>query len=127
MDLHELSFAKIIILRNDIAEVIVNDEVEMDLKMVDEYHNFLLSHLQPPFSLLINKLNSYSYSFDAQEKLANLNEINAMAVVVYKNITKESTEALVDLKTDGIWNLKIFPNRDDALNWLFVQQKQVNR
>jgi len=122
MDLHELSFAKIIILRDDIAEVIVNDEVEMNLQMVDEYHSFLLSHLQAPFSLLINKLNSYSYVFEAQEKLANLEEINAMAVVAYNRITKESTEALVDIKDDGIWNLQIFTNRDKALNWLISQQ-----
>ena len=30
MDLHELSFAKIIILREDIAEVIINEYIEMD-------------------------------------------------------------------------------------------------
>lgn len=69
MELHELSFAKIIILREDIAEVIVNEGVEMTVEMVDEYHNFLLSHLRAPFSLLVNKLNAYTYDFDAQEKL----------------------------------------------------------
>jgi len=124
MNLHKLSFAKIIILRDDIAEVIVNDEVEMDLKMVDEYHRFLLSHLQAPFSLLINKLNSYSYYYEAQEKIADLNEINAMAVVAYNRITRESTETLVDIRGDENWNLKIFTTRDEALNWLLLQQEQ---
>jgi len=81
MDLHVLPFAKIIILQKDIAEVMINDGVEMDTKMVDQYHDFLLSHLHPPFSLLINKVNSYTYDFQAQIHLATLKEINAMAVI----------------------------------------------
>ena len=76
MDLYELSFAKIIILRDDIAEVMINDGVEMDTGMVDQYHVFLLTHLQAPFSLLINKVNSYTYTFEAQEKLAEAKELH---------------------------------------------------
>jgi len=53
----------------------------MTLDMVEEYHAFLLAHLVSPFSLLINKINSYSYNFDAQINLATLKEIKAMAVV----------------------------------------------
>ncbi|MFV1985405.1 MAG: hypothetical protein ACC657_17790, partial [Thiohalomonadales bacterium] len=83
MDLHELPFAKIIILDDNIAEVMVNEGVTMDVEMVEQYHEFLLSHLRAPFSLLINKVNSYTYDFDAQNKLATLKEINAMAVVAY--------------------------------------------
>ena len=44
----------------------------MTLNMVEEYHAFLLKHLVSPFSLLINKINSYTYSFDAQVNLATL-------------------------------------------------------
>ncbi|MFC1588898.1 hypothetical protein ACFL3P_01355 [Pseudomonadota bacterium] len=77
MDLHELSFAKIIILHKDIAEVIINEGVEMTEEMVDQYHAFLISHLKQPFALLINKINAYTYNFAAQEKLATLDEISA--------------------------------------------------
>ena len=35
------------------------------------------------------------------------------------------TEALVDIKDDGAWNLEIFPNRDEALNWLVSQQGKL--
>ena len=41
MELHELPFAKIIILRDDIAEVMINDGVRMDTAMVEHssyYH-----------------------------------------------------------------------------------------
>lgn len=127
MDLHELPFAKIIILREDIAEVMIDDCVKMDVRMVEQYHNFLLSHLQAPFSLLINKVNSYTYDFPAQEKLATLQEINAMAVVAYNRITKLTTETLASFPRDIKWNLKIFSNRDEALLWLFSQQDKLNK
>jgi hypothetical protein len=122
MDLYKLPFAKIIILRDDIAEVIINDGVEMDVDMVEQYHDFLLSHLRPPFSLLINKINSYSYNFPAQEKLATLKEINAMAVVAYNLMTEIATETLASYPRKIKWNLKIFPNREEALSWLLTEQ-----
>lgn len=122
MDLYELPFAKIIILHDDIAEVMINEGVEMDVAMVQQYHDFLLSHLQTPFSLLINKINAYTYDFEAQERLATLKEINAMAVVAYSQITKITTETLASFPRDVQWNLEIFSNRDEALSWLISQQ-----
>jgi hypothetical protein len=123
MDLHELPFAKIIILRHDIAEVIINDGVKMDIAMVEQYHDFLLSHLRAPFSILVNKINSYTYDFDAQEKLATLKEINAMAVVAYNPVTEITTEILASYPRNVKWNLRIFSNRDDALTWLLSEQE----
>ena len=120
MTLHELPFAKIILLRNDIAEVIINESVELNLEMVDDYHAFLLGHLKAPFSLLINKINSYTYSYDAQSKLATLEEIKAMAVVAYRRSTKTSTQALAAVPRSQPWNLKIYSNREDALAWLIA-------
>ena len=126
MDLHVLPFAKIILLQKDIAEVMINDGVEMDTKMVDQYHDFLLSHLHPPFSLLINKVNSYTYDFQAQIHLATLKEIHAMAVIAYNRITKITTESLASYPRSEKWNLRVFSNRDEALTWLLAEQKQTS-
>ena len=125
MDLYELPFAKIIILRDDLAEVMINDGVQMDIDMVEQYHDFLLSHLHAPFSLLINKVNAYTYDFNAQQKLATLKEINAMAVVVYNPVSKMTTETLASFPRNVKWNLEIFSNRDEALAWLLVQQEHA--
>jgi hypothetical protein len=125
MDLHELPFAKIIILRDDIAEVMINDGVRLNHEMVEQYHDFLLSHLRAPFSLLINKINSYTYDFHAQETLATLKEINAMAVVAYNRVTKITTETLASYPRDVKWNLEIFSNRDEALAWLRSEQGET--
>ena len=123
METHQLSFANINILRPDIAEVIVNEDIEMDLTMVAEYHQFLQTHLTSPFSLLINKINAYSYTFEAQTQLATISEINAMAVVIY---SKSAALATTYLNNNSLrnhpWNLEIFTDRKSALLWLENQQ-----
>ena len=121
-----LPFAKIIILQDDIAEVIINNGIEMDVRMVEQYHKFLLSHLDAPFSLLINKINSYTYDFQAQIKLATLTQINVMAVVAYNHVTEVTTKTLASYPRTEKWNLKIFSNRDEALDWLLSEQKSSN-
>jgi hypothetical protein len=126
MNLYELSFAKIIVLRDDIAEVIINDAVVMNAAMVEQYHAFLRSILTSPFSLLINKINAYTYDFEAQLELATIGEINAMAVVAYSRITELTTETLASYPRSKKWNLQIFMNRDDALAWLLLEQDKIH-
>lgn len=123
--IYTLSFAEIKILREDIAEVLVREGVEMDSCMVDQYHDFLLTHLRAPFSLLVNKVHAYSYTPLAQQKLATLKEIHAMAVVSYRQVTKFSTETLLSFPRENPWNLKIFSNRDEALAWLMSEQRRL--
>ncbi len=117
-DVHELGFGKIIILDEDLAEVIIDKGVEMDMGMVNEYHNFLVTHLKAPFSLLINKVNSYTYSFAAQRKLATIPQIKAMAVVTYNPVTEKTTRSLLGIPRDREWHIKLFNDRDLALQWL---------
>jgi len=123
MDTYQLSFAQITILSPDIAEVIVDDGIEMTLAMVTEYHNFLKAHLSAPFSLLINKINCYSYDFEAQINLGNIKEINAMAVVAYTKSAVLATRSLANgALRKTAWNLEIFSDRQSALIWLENQQ-----
>lgn len=125
MDAHKLDFAQINIVRDDIAEVIINEGVEMTTLMVEQYHAFLLSHLKAPFSLLINKMNSYTYDFEAQKLLATLGEINAMAVVVYNHVSEVSTGSLAAFPRTTRWNIHIFYNKEEALDWLYQQQSDI--
>jgi len=101
MHLHESPFAKIILFQEDIAEVLINGGVEMNLDMVHQYHECLLTHLKAPFSLLINKINTYSYDFDAQTNIGTLPEIKAMAVVTYNRVTRIASESLVCIPREG--------------------------
>ncbi len=119
---YELSFGKVILIQDDIAEVIVDEGVEFDIVMVGEYHEFLIDHLKHPFSLLINKLHSYSYTFEAQQYLGDLTEINAMAVVSYTKASEITTKSLASMPKESTWDLKIFKKREIALKWLEVKQ-----
>jgi len=121
MESFKLPFAEIKIIHNNIAEVIINEGIEMDLSIVKQYHKFLLNHLTVPFSLLINKINAYSYTFEAQIELATLKEINAMAVVTYNYHTKVATQYLAELPRKRSWHIEIFNDRSIALNWLTQQ------
>lgn len=122
MDDFNLDFAKIKLIRNDIAEIITNNGIELDLAMVNELHEFLTSHLRAPFSLLINKINSYTYSFEAQKQFGTIAQIQAMAAVAYRRSTILSTLSLAQLHRETPWNLKIFTDRETALKWLISEQ-----
>ena len=118
MTVHKLSFGEITLLKPDLAEVIIGSGVEMDLQMVNEYHEFLLTHLENPFNLLINKIHRYSYTFEAQQHLATLPEINLMAVVAYNSMTEKSTKSPISIPRAMPWNIQIFKERKTAFDWL---------
>ena len=97
------------------------------MSMVDQYHAFLLSNLQAPFSLLINKVHHYSFDFHAQQNLDTLNEITAICVVVYNQMAQVTTESLASFPRESDRNMQIFLNRDNALAWLISQQGKTVR
>jgi len=118
MTIHRLSFGEISILKSNLAEVIIDKNIEINMEMVEEYHRFLLTHLEHPFNLLINKRNQYTYTFEAQRHIGTLNQINSMAVVAYNSITAMSTSCLIAIPRTTPWNIQIFEERAAALDWL---------
>ena len=118
MTTYNLPFCDITILHEHLAEVVTFDGIDMDEDMVDAYHSFLLLYLKSPFSLLINKKFAYSYTFEAQIKIYDLDQIDKMAVVAYSNISEMATKSLIGLNIKKNWKVQIFKNRDSALNWL---------
>ena len=125
MKKYKLSFCEITLLQDDIAEVITNEGVEINLEMVGEYHEFLLNHMKHPFSVLINRLNSYSYTFEAQQHIATLEQLNGIAVVSYRKATESTTKSLIAVNNGKSLGIKIFKDRHVALKWLEVKQAIV--
>jgi len=117
---YRLSFGTIITINDHLAEVIIDEGVELDEHLVDAYHDFLLSHLKAPFSLLINKKHCYSYTFEAQKVIGSLDEIDNMAVLVGTLGSTLATKTIISLK--GQDNIEIFTTREEALDWLNNQQ-----
>lgn len=121
MELHILSFGTVTLLRPDMAEIIVSEGVEMDMVMVEEYHDFVSEHLTDPCGILINKKNRYSYTFDAQATLSTLKQIKAIAILVYSDAARIATETLMKLPTPSPRTMKIFADREAGMKWLEEQ------
>jgi len=127
---HKLSFGYITLLSENIAEVVVNRNIVMTLEMVDEYDYFLKCHFNGDFGLLINKINQYSYTFEAQLAIASLSGIKAMAVITYYPKCDQMTKTLVNTRKMDHWNLKQFSGLElglqSGINWLEQELLSVN-
>lgn len=118
-----LKMGRIIKLSNELAEIIVDDGMVIDMDMVREYHTWIQNNLSDPCLLLINKIYPYTYTFEAQNKIACLDQIRAMAVVVYNRISEVVTRDLASFPREHEWYIQIFDSRHDALLWLEGQKQ----
>lgn len=109
-------------LDNNIAEVIVDQGIELSIEMVEELDNYLDTHYSEHFALLVNKANRYSYTYEAQLCLASLDKQKAIAVL-YHELNEDPIPSQFDKrrKVDQI-TIKSFPatklGTKAALNWL---------
>jgi len=126
MDLFDLSFGKINILREDIAEVVIDEGVEIDAAMVEEFHQFLISYFEKPYTVLLNNINPHSYSFEAIINWGNLPEMKAMAAVAYSNISNTISNVLASFQQPDS-NFQVFSNKTEALGWLLIELDRPNQ
>ncbi len=119
---HNLSFAKVIILNESVAEVIVGQGIEVSLEMSEEYNDFLAEKFPNNFAVLINKINDYDFSFEAKLNMASHENLKAIAVITYDKEGTKSVEDIAAMRQLDGWNLKVFDGlnlgRQDGLNWL---------
>ncbi|NQY64595.1 MAG: hypothetical protein HRT38_12835 [Alteromonadaceae bacterium] len=128
MQKYRLSFAHINIINNQIAEIIVDDGVVVSLEMVEEHDDFLTSIFDGEFGILVNKINNYHYSPEAQLIMGSIENIVAVAVVNYTTQDKQSSKEIIDKRFMDQLNIKIFSGlelgRQQAITWL--QQELAN-
>ncbi len=115
---YEFSFGEIIILRDDLAEIIVKKGVVMNEDIIKECHSFLVKHLKTPFSLLINKKYEHSYTGEAQTMISNLKELKVMGVVVGAKRSIIPSDILSKINQFNDSSIKLFNKRNQALEWL---------
>jgi hypothetical protein len=118
MSNYVLSLGKVNVLSKNLAEVIVDEGIIIDEIMVDEYHDFLLNNLDTPFSLLVNKKNSYTYTFGAQKVLLNIPQVKSIAILTSSIGAVMATETLMSINTNMYKIGKIFQDRQEALAWV---------
>jgi hypothetical protein len=123
MEMHDIGFCKIIVLRGDIAEVIFNEGVHLTPALVQIYHARLDALLQPPFSLLINKIHRYTYDPLARWDLGTNDKVRAFAIVAYDDDSRaQSRNTGFLLPKEKAWNMRLFGDRNEAWEWLLQEQ-----
>jgi len=119
---HRLSFAYFNILSDNIVEVVVDDGVEMTMEMIEECHQFIHAQFSDDFGMLINRVNNYTYTYEAKLSIASYENLKAIAFVYYSVGSKEVTEKLYKLRAFDEWNYQLFSGLElgwqQANDWL---------
>jgi hypothetical protein len=127
---HQLSFATVNIMSDDVAEVVVNEGIDISLEMSEEYDEFLSNHFSQNFGLLVNKINSYDFSFEAKLNVASHENLTAIAVVIYNENDRLAVEKVATMRQRDGWNLRIFDGLNmgwqEATGWLQSELKAIN-
>lgn len=119
---HRLSFGFFNIFANNIIEVTVDENIEMTLEMVEECHEFINKHVVDDFAMLINRINNYTYTYEAQLSIASHEGLKAMAFVCYSEKSELVTKQLQDSRSFDQWQHPIFSGLElgwqQAYQWL---------
>ncbi|GLX77900.1 hypothetical protein tinsulaeT_12400 [Thalassotalea insulae] len=119
---HRLSFAYFNILSDNIVEVVVDEGIEMSLEMIDECHHFIEDHFKEAFGMLINRVNNYTYSYEAKLSIASYQHLKAIAFVYYSECSKAISENLYQIRSLDQWNYRLFSGLElgwqQAFDWL---------
>ena len=115
---HNIGFADIIILEEDLAEIIVHQNIEIDDDMVNQIHDTLLSNLTSPFSVSVNKINEYSFDFNALSKIWNLEDIISVAVICYNETAQLTASYISSIHREKTLNIETFATRIECMDWI---------
>lgn len=112
---HRSSFGFFKVLPGHILEITPDSGVEISLEMVEECNDFISAHFKEGFGLLINRINRYSYSFEAQLSIGSYESLKATAFVCYSPECERATQKIQELRAVDRWNCKLFSGLE--LGW----------
>ncbi len=125
--IYQFSFGYIKILSKYVAEVMIDNNIDVTKEMVEEFDNFLSNQFNSKMGLLVNNINHYTYTDEAQLSIALLENINAIAIVNYHPRAVESAKQLRAARANNDGNIKEFSGLElgyhQALVWLDRQLK----
>ncbi len=118
-DEYRLSFCLLKRLPGRIVEVVPDADIEIDLPMAEELDRTMIAMMGNVFAILVNKVNAYSVTFEAQIKIGVLVEAKATAVVVYNSFGEMGTQQIKAMTEDGgEKKIDIFFDKAQAISWL---------
>jgi len=106
-------------LRDDgILQLVATEGVEVSLQHVAEFVTVWDSWTDRKLPVLIDRVNSYSTSFEAlTESKEALQNASAVAYVVHSSAARETTEAQRSVFLEGV-TAKGFDSEEEAVSWL---------
>jgi hypothetical protein len=102
-------------LSDNIVEVIADEGVEFSLEMIDECHEYVDKHIKGDFALLVNRINTYSYSYEAKLSIASYAGLKAIAFVYYNHESQQEIDDLLNSRVMDKWNARMFSGLE--LGW----------
>ncbi len=115
----KLSFAEVEIFEKGIIKITPHEGVEISAEDIHETQRLIRS--VPDARLLIDRLNSYSYSFEAIQAIRNYEGVRAAAIITYGYSSQVTAQFVRGDGGDSPYPMEIFTNKDDAIRWLLLQ------
>ena len=127
---YRLSFGVFNLLADNILEVTVDEGIEMSLEMIEECSDFVHEHISGDFGMIVNRINNYTYTYEAQLSLASYQGLKAIAFVYYNNESKEIIKSLHEKRQEDEWNFQVFSGLElgwqQAFQWIKSELIPVN-
>lgn len=119
------SFGQINIISPNIAEIIIHQGIEISLELVEEYEAIMSEYFVNSYAVLVNRVNQYSYAFEALLCVGSSKNLVAAAVINYSAASAQQTKDLQAVRQFDNLSIKEFSGlelgREHALTWLNEQ------
>ncbi|MCV6606393.1 MAG: hypothetical protein OIF34_13915 [Porticoccaceae bacterium] len=109
---------EIIKLADDLAEIIVAEGVQVSAAMVDKSERVLKEKFSCPCRILITRHYSYHYTFEAQQRVADLECVHSIAILSNSRSGEITARIIKMFPGKGSWKVNFFSDRESALSWL---------
>ena len=98
----------------NIMEIVIHEGVQIKKQHIEQIEQGLLEKYEGEYTLLINRKNAYSHGHESLNKIAELKNATAIAIVAYSNAS------VIAAKMHLLYsnNIQIFTDKMSALNWL---------
>ncbi len=114
----QLQFGVIKMINARVVEIIIDRGVEVTMPMMLRCEEILSELITGEFGILLNEMNPHTYRPEAKIYQTRLKNLKAMAVVMNIRFTDIATKYLQSFDVSALANMKVFYNRENALEWL---------
>ena len=125
------SFGQIEFISENIIEIIIKQNIEVTLEFMDEYEDLMSKYVKGNYAVLVNRINRYSFTFEAILCVGSAENLKAAAIISYDNKHELQTENLKTIRHMDNLNIKEFSGlelgREKAIRWLEAQLAVMNK